>query len=90
MDTISSGSTSLQALYIGLLTIAIIVLWSMFAPKRLKMLPGPLLAVVVAVIVSSIMHLKIKYIPDLLANPADINNIWAAIQYPTMENLRSA
>lgn len=90
MDTFSSGSTSAQAFYVGLLTIAIIVLWSMFAPKRLKVLPGPLVAVVVAVIVAAVMQLKIKYIPDLLANPEDINNFWAVIQYPTLENLRLA
>lgn len=90
METFSSDNTSLQALCIGLLTIAVIMLWGMFAPKRLKVLPGPLLAVVVAVVVSAVMHLKIKYIPDLLANPDDIGNIWAAIQYPTLENLQHA
>jgi len=90
MDTFSSGGTSLQAFFIGVMTIAIIVLWNLFASKRLKMLPAPLIAVVVAVIVSSAMQLKIKYIPDLLANPDDINNFWAVIQYPTMENLRLA
>lgn len=90
MDTFSSGGTSLQAFFIGVMTITIIVLWNLFASKRLKMLPAPLIAVVVAVIVSSAMQLKIKYIPDLLANPDDINNFWAVIQYPTMENLRLA
>jgi MFS superfamily sulfate permease-like transporter len=60
----------------------------MFAPKKLKILPGPLVAVVAAVIVASVMQLKIKYIPDLLANPEDINNFWAAIQYPTLESLK--
>ena len=59
----------MQAFYIGVLTIAVIVLWSMFAPKKLKVLPAPLIAVVVAVIVAAAMQLKIKYIPDLLANP---------------------
>lgn len=90
MDTFAGSGGSIQAFYIGLLTITIIVLWSMFAPKQVKVLPGPLVAVVVAVIVSSVMQLKIKYIPDLLANPEDINNIWAAIQYPTLENLQQA
>lgn len=71
-DAFSTNGPSMQALYIGLLTIALIVLWGKFAPARLKVLPGPLLAVVV----SAAMQLKIKYIPDLLANPADINNIW--------------
>lgn len=90
MDTISANSTSLQALYIGLLTITLIVLWNMFAPKKLKVLPAPLIAVVAAVIVAAVMQLKIKYIPDLLANPEDINNIWSAIQYPTLDNLKRA
>jgi MFS superfamily sulfate permease-like transporter len=90
IDTISASSTSLQALYIGLLTIALIVLWNMFAPKKLKVLPGPLVAVVMAVIVAAAMHLKIKYIPDLLSNPDDINNIWTVIQYPTLDNLKHA
>jgi MFS superfamily sulfate permease-like transporter len=90
METFSSNSTSLQALYIGLLTIALIVLWNLFAPKKLKVLPSPLIAVVVAVIVSSVLQLRIKYIPDLLANPEDINNIWTVIQFPTLENLKHA
>lgn len=90
LETFSSDGTSMQALYIGLLTVAVILLWGMFAPRRLKVLPGPLLAVVVAVVVAAAMRLEIKYIPDLLANPDDIGNIWAAIQYPTLENLRHA
>lgn len=87
LETFTSGGTSLQAFFIGVMTIAIIVLWGMFAPKRLKILPAPLIAVVAAVVVSAVMQLKIKYIPDLLANPDDINNFWTVIQFPTMENL---
>ncbi len=90
MDTINSGTSSLQALSIGLLTIAVIVLWLAYAPKKLRVLPAPLIAVVMAVIVSALFHLKIKYIPDLLANPADINNIWTVMQFPSMENLKRA
>jgi MFS superfamily sulfate permease-like transporter len=90
MDTFSSNSTSLQALYIGILTIALIAIWMSFAPGKLKVLPAPLVGVVVAVVVSAALQLKIKYIPDLLANPDDINNIWAVIQYPTLENLKHA
>jgi MFS superfamily sulfate permease-like transporter len=90
MDTFAAGDTSLQALYIGLLTIALIVLWNLFAPKKLKVLPAPLVAVLVSVVVAAAMHLKIKFIPDLLANPADINNIWTVMQFPTLENLQRA
>jgi len=90
METISANGTSVQAFYIGLLTIVIIIAWNLYAPKKIKILPGPLVAVLAAVTVAALMDLKIKYIPDLLANPEDINNIWAAIQFPTMENLQRA
>ena len=82
------GGTPLQALLIGALTIAVIALWASFAPRKLKMLPAPLVAIVVAVGVAALLQLKIKYIPDLLKNPEDINNIWSVIQYPTLEGLK--
>lgn len=90
IETFSANSPSQQALAIGLMTIAIIALWLNFAPRKLKVLPAPLVAVVVAVLVSAVLQLPIKYIPDLLSNPDDINNIWSVIQYPSMDNLRRA
>lgn len=90
METFSSNGTSMQALYIGLLTIALIVLWTKLAPRKLQVVPAPLVGVVAAVVVSAAMQLKIKYIPDLLANPADINNIWSAIQFPALADLKHA
>jgi MFS superfamily sulfate permease-like transporter len=89
-NALSAGGTSVHALGIGLMTVAIIALWTSFAPKRLKILPGPLVAVIVAVVVAALLQLKIKYIPDLLKNPDDINNIWSVIQFPTMETLKNA
>ena len=87
-QAVSAGGASLEALCIGLFTIAVIVLWAGFAPQRLKILPGALVAVVAAVAVAALLQLKIKYIPDLLKNPDDINNIWSVVQYPTLENLK--
>lgn len=86
---ISAGGAPLQALAIGVLTIAVIALWATYAPKKLKVLPGPLVAVVVAVGVAAAMQLQVKYIPDLLQNPEDINNIWTVIQFPTLGSLGS-
>ena len=88
VETVSANSASAQALYIGILTIVIIVLWTSFAPRKLNKLPAPLIAAVGAVIVSALLHLKIKYIPDLLDNPDDINKIWTVIQFPSLDNLR--
>ncbi|MBF0561144.1 MAG: SulP family inorganic anion transporter [Alphaproteobacteria bacterium] len=84
----SMGGKPVHAFGIGAMTVVVIVLWSSFAPKKLKILPAPLVAVAAAVAVCSTLGLKINYIPDLLKNPSDINNIWSVIQYPTLESLR--
>ena len=77
----SAGGEPLQAFYIGVLTIAVIAGWAGYAPKKLKVLPGPLIAVIVAVIVAAAFKLDIHYVnvPD---------NIWSVIQYPTLDNLK--
>lgn len=51
------------AALIGLLTIATVMLWTFFAPKRLKLLPAPLIGVVVATAVATLLGLDIKRIP---------------------------
>ncbi|MFN3075889.1 MAG: SulP family inorganic anion transporter [Alphaproteobacteria bacterium] len=86
---LSAGGTSAEAFSIGLLTIAVIVAWSSFAPKRLQVLPAPLVAVVVAVAVSALLGLRVKYIPDLLARPEDIGNIWSVVQFPSLGDLKN-
>jgi MFS superfamily sulfate permease-like transporter len=86
-QAVTAGGSPLHALEIGVLTIALIALWGSLAPKKLRMLPSPLVGVLAAVAVSAMLGLDIKYIPDLLSNPADINNVWTVIQFPTLENL---
>jgi MFS superfamily sulfate permease-like transporter len=58
-----------HAARIGLLTIVLIVLWKSVGPKRLKTLPPPLLAVVVATAVTALFGLPINTItlPENLA-----------------------
>ena len=51
------------AALLGLLTITIVVLWALFAPKRLKLVPAPLLGVVIATGVSVFFDLDVKRIP---------------------------
>ena len=68
----AAGGTPVQALGIGVLTIAVIALWTKFAPKSLKILPAPLIAVLSSVAAAAALHLQIKYIPDLLKDPSDI------------------
>lgn len=78
-----AGDSRLTAGEIGLLTIATIFGWSAFAPKSLKVIPAPLVGVVVAIAAALIFQLDaIKYVdvPD---------NIWAwsMEHYPTAEKL---
>src|SRR3712207_3019509 len=49
-----------EAAFIGLLTIAVIVFWKLFVPRRLKFVPGPLAAIVVATAVASLLQLPIQ------------------------------
>jgi MFS superfamily sulfate permease-like transporter len=55
------GNTHHLAAYIGMLTIIIMVGWK-FAPQRLKIVPAPLLAVVVATGVAAFFKLPIYYV----------------------------
>jgi len=86
-QALSGGGQPLEALGIGLQTILVIVAWSYLAPKKLRFLPGALVAVIIAVATAALLHLKIKYIPDLLKNPEDITNIWSVVQLPTLDAL---
>jgi MFS superfamily sulfate permease-like transporter len=72
------GSTHHLAAGIGLLTIAVMVGWNLFKPRRLKAVPAPLVAVVVAVGVSAALQLPIQYVtvPE---------SLWGSIQWPTLE-----
>jgi MFS superfamily sulfate permease-like transporter len=62
------GSSHHKAAAIGLLTIAVMVLWNSVIPKRFRVLPAPLAAVLVATAVAGGLHLDIRYVavPDTL------------------------
>ena len=55
---------------IGLLTILAIVGWTLFAPKKLKVVPAPLIAVLLSAAVAAALQLDINYIvvPDQLTD----------------------
>ncbi len=65
---------------IGLLTILIIVLWMLLAPKKLKIIPAPLLAVVIATALATTLHLPVLYV-DVPARLTD------GITFPSFEVL---
>ena len=47
---------------IGIVTILVILLWQAFAPKRLRMLPGPLLGVLAGTLLASLLVLPVLYV----------------------------
>ncbi len=57
-----------MAAYLGLLTIGVILLWQSFAPTIFRVVPSPLIAVVVATIAATVLTLPVLYVevPDRL------------------------
>jgi MFS superfamily sulfate permease-like transporter len=73
------GSSHHLAAFIGLFTIAIILAWS-YVPKKLQLIPAPLVAVLLMTILTAVLQLPIKYVSidsDLLS----------VVRTPTMESL---
>lgn len=56
------GTTHHLAAYIGVGTIAIILLWTRFAPQKLKWVPGALIAVVASTVAAWVLKLPIRYV----------------------------
>ena len=74
------GSSHHIAAIVGVGTIAILVLWVQFAPKKVKWIPGALIAVLSATAISAALSLPIRYVQlndDFFGairfmNPADL------------------
>jgi len=71
------------AAYLGVLTIATIVLWQSAAPRKLRVLPAPLLAVVGATAAAAIWAMPVLYV-EVPANLAD------DLRIPTMAVMSNA
>lgn len=68
---------------LGILTIAVIMLWQKFSPRRLRLVPGPLLAIVTATTIAALFALPVLYV-EIPASLAD------EIRWPTWSLLRNA
>jgi MFS superfamily sulfate permease-like transporter len=79
----ADGSVHHLAAMAGIITIATIILWNKFKPKRLALLPGPLLGVIVGTTFALIFALPIT----LVAVPANLTD---ALNIPTTEALKAA
>lgn len=68
---------------LGILTIAVILLWQGLAPKKLKVVPAPLVAVVVATLAAAVLAVPVFYV--------EIPNApWSEVHFPSFAVLSSA
>ncbi len=67
---------------VGLLTIGVLLLWKGAAPAKLKLIPAPLVAVVVATVATTMLKLPVLYVelPD---------NLWSEIHFPSWNVISS-
>ncbi|MCP4172288.1 MAG: SulP family inorganic anion transporter [Fuerstiella sp.] len=83
LETVLSALKSHDwAAKVGLLTILILVLWKVVVPAQLKLVPAPLVAIVVATVATTILKLPVLYVevPD---------NLWSEVHFPSFSVLRS-
>lgn len=82
INTLTQGGAPLQALGLGVLTIAVIVAWSTFTPKSWHLVPAPLVGIIAAMAAASALHLTaIKYV--------DVpSNIWSVTVLPNVDTLK--
>jgi len=68
---------------IGILTILVILLWQNFAPKSLRLVPSPLVAITFSTVTAAVIVLPVLYVevPDKL---------WEEIHLPTMTVINNA
>lgn len=68
---------------VGILTILTLLLWSALAPRWLKMVPAPLVAVGLATFVTALLTLPVLYVevPD---------NLWSEVHFPSLIVLKAA
>ena len=63
---------------LGILTVLTILLWKWLAPQRLRMLPAPLVAVIVATIVANLLSIPVLYV-ELP------NSLWEDVRLPNSD-----
>lgn len=71
------------AAQIGFLTIAVILAWQAFAPKKIKFLPAPLVAILVAAGLATVATIPVLYVEVP-------NNLWGEVHFPTWAMLTDA
>ena len=71
------------AFALGLLTIGVILAWTEFAPRRLKVVPPALVAVIATSMVASLLSLPVFYVEVP-------SSLWSDVHWPTLSALQTA
>lgn len=71
------------AALLGIGTIAIIILWQKFSPRRLRLVPAPLIAIVAATLAAYFLVLPVFYVEIP-------GNLWEEVRLPTLTLLQNA
>src|SRR6266851_641405 len=74
------GSNDEPAAMIGLVTIAVMMLWERFRPAKLKLIPGALLGIAAATTVAQVFHLTVHRV-------SVPTNLGEMIRFPTLAGL---
>ncbi|MET0384906.1 MAG: SulP family inorganic anion transporter [Polyangiales bacterium] len=78
-----SGGSARSAFFLGVLTIASIVLWGKFRPERLRAVPAPLVGVLLSVAAAAISGVDVSFV-------SIPNGLVSAIQLPKLSLLGQA
>ncbi len=81
LSALRLGDSHLTAAEIGVLTIATMVAWNSFVPRTLRMIPAPLVEVMVALIAAALFRLDSIHYVDVPSN------IWSVTILPTPDRL---
>jgi MFS superfamily sulfate permease-like transporter len=77
-----NGSSEEAAAMIGLVTLAVMMLWERFRPVKLKLIPGALLGIAAATTVAQVFHLTVHRV-------SVPTNLGEMIRFPTLAGLES-
>src|SRR5262245_17402510 len=81
----SGDATHDEAAQVGLLTILVLVLWKVAAPKKWQVVPAPLVAIVVAT--ATAVGLQQSGIWPQLRPVAMPDHLWDEVRFPSVESL---
>jgi MFS superfamily sulfate permease-like transporter len=81
IETLSAGDQHMTAGLVGLLTIVAIVAWGSLTPKSWRMMPAPLVGVLVAIAAAAMLNL------EAIAYVSVPENIWSETIFPTPDRL---